>query len=393
MKSAKRCFFLLCGIALTFLLGGCMKKDIEVEDISLSATETSAGIGQTIFLQAAVTPEDATNPTLTWTSSNSSVAAVSEDGTVSTGNAGTAAIICESENGVRAVCRVTVTEPDYSQQLSENENWVFLALNYATAFYRAIDDDLWIKRVEVREIENLESKKKVGGKTVTFRGTVETNKSVLDDLWILVLEDWTVGGTTWPQGMLITADQLQVYDIPSFMIDDTVNYELLNKAINQRYDTINASSEETRPEDYLEPGTYLCLGKNNTCKNITDSPTDLYCDACDPDGDNYEGVKGEENTLPATVDSGLYTPGTYSASAQGISSDVAVTMTFDAESITDVQVNASGETAGIGGAAAPEMAQRILSEQSGNVDAVAGATVTSDAIKKAAVDCIAQAKN
>ena len=311
---------------------------------------------------------------------------------MSTGNAGTAAIICQSEDGVRAVCRVTVTEPDYSLQLSENEEWVFLALNYATAFYRTIDDDLWIKRVEIREIENLETKKKLGQKTVTFRGTVETNRSALDDLWVLVLDDWTVGGSTWPRGMLITADQLQVYDILPFLIDDTVDYELLNKAINQRYDTINASSEKTRPDDYLEPGTYRCLGKNNTCRNITDSPTDLYCDACDPDGDNYEGGGRAEDAVAVPAGNGLYTPGKYSASAQGLSSEVTVTMTFDEESITDVKVNAANETADIGGAAAPEMAQWILAEQSANVDTVAGATVTSDAIKKAAVDCIAQAK-
>lgn len=285
----KKRSLLLGGVALLVLLSGCLKKDIEVEEISLDQTEIAVEMGQTILLQATVLPEDAANPALTWISSDSTVASVSEDGEISAGDAGTAAIICQAENGVRAVCRVTVSEPDYSLQLNENEERVFLALNYATAFYRTLDNDLWIKRVEVREIENLEINKNLGHETVTFRGTVETNKSVQDGLWTLVLEDWIVGGSTWPRGMLITADQLQVYDLPSFMVDDTVNYELLNKAINQRYDTINASSEETRPEGYLEPGTYPCLGKNNTCKNITDSPTDLYCDTCDPDRDNIEG--------------------------------------------------------------------------------------------------------
>lgn len=37
-----------------------------------------------------------------------------------------------------------------------------------------------------------------------------------------------------------------------------------------------------------------------------------------------------------------YTPGTYTATAKGISSDVTVTMTFDAEAITDVQIDVSG---------------------------------------------------
>ena len=45
---------------------------------------------------------------------------------------------------------------------------------------------------------------------------------------------------------------------------------------------------------------------------------------------------------------GLYTPGTYSATATGMGT-VTVTMTFDANSITDVKVDVSEETANIGG--------------------------------------------
>ena len=38
----------------------------------------------------------------------------------------------------------------------------------------------------------------------------------------------------------------------------------------------------------------------------------------------------------------IYTPGTYSATAKGIASDVKVTMTFDADSITDIKIDVSG---------------------------------------------------
>ncbi len=86
-----------------------------------------------------------------------------------------------------------------------------------------------------------------------------------------------------------------------------------------------------------------------------------------------------------------YTPGTYSASAKGISSDVTVTMTFSEDAITDVQIDVSGETKGIGADIGPAMQEAIMSAQTANVDAVASATVTSDAIKKAAADCISQA--
>lgn len=46
---------------------------------------------------------------------------------------------------------------------------------------------------------------------------------------------------------------------------------------------------ESSKESGLEPGTFWCMGKNNTCQNKTSSPTDFYCSTCDPDGDNIEG--------------------------------------------------------------------------------------------------------
>ena len=87
----------------------------------------------------------------------------------------------------------------------------------------------------------------------------------------------------------------------------------------------------------------------------------------------------------------IYTPGTYEATAKGISSDVKVTMTFDEYSITDVQIDVSGETPGIGAAIGDEMAGKLVSAQSCEIDGVAGASITSDAIKAAAADCISQA--
>ena len=98
-----------------------------------------------------------------------------------------------------------------------------------------------------------------------------------------------------------------------------------------------------------------------------------------------------ETAAAAAAAGGSYTPGTYTATAAGISSDVTVTMTFDETSITDVTIDVSGETAGIGADIGEDMANAILTSQTCNVDAVSGATVTSDAIKTAAADCISQA--
>lgn len=88
---------------------------------------------------------------------------------------------------------------------------------------------------------------------------------------------------------------------------------------------------------------------------------------------------------------GVYTPGTYTAAATGMGK-IEVTMTFDANAITDVKVNTSGETPGIGAELGEQFAAQILTAQGTDIDAVSGATVTCKGIIEAANACIAQAK-
>ena len=87
----------------------------------------------------------------------------------------------------------------------------------------------------------------------------------------------------------------------------------------------------------------------------------------------------------------LYTAGTYTASAQGYGGEVTVELTVDAKGITEVKISGGQETPDVGGAALPELGKQIK-EKGADIDGVSGATVTSNAAKAAAADCIAQAK-
>ena len=91
------------------------------------------------------------------------------------------------------------------------------------------------------------------------------------------------------------------------------------------------------------------------------------------------------------VMSGVYTPGTYSAKAKGIG-EVNVSMTFSDSSITDVVLDVAHETPEIGQAAAGDLKKAIMAAQSADIDAVSGASVTSNAVRSAVENCIAQAK-
>ena len=96
-------------------------------------------------------------------------------------------------------------------------------------------------------------------------------------------------------------------------------------------------------------------------------------------------------TTAFAEEKGIYTPGTYSATAKG-HEEVTVTMTFDANSIIDVKVDVSKETPTIGGLHGDELAKRIMDAQGVEIDAVSTATETSIGARKAAAACIAQAK-
>ena len=50
-----------------------------------------------------------------------------------------------------------------------------------------------------------------------------------------------------------------------------------------------SNSKSNNSNSSLSSGEYWCMGKGDTCKNKTSSPTDLYCYSCDPDNNNIEG--------------------------------------------------------------------------------------------------------
>ena len=98
--------------------------------------------------------------------------------------------------------------------------------------------------------------------------------------------------------------------------------------------------------------------------------------------------------------------GTYTASAKGMNADVEVEVVVDENSIVSAKVTSSQETPGIGGdlvdangkvvtnggqSPVSLIPQEIVDSQTLSVDGVAGATITSYAVKSAIKDCLAQA--
>lgn len=83
--------------------------------------------------------------------------------------------------------------------------------------------------------------------------------------------------------------------------------------------------------------------------------------------------------------------GTYTGTGSGRNDEITVELTVKAGKLATVNVVRHGETAGISDAALARVPAEIVAQQSTAVDAVTGATMTSEGIKAAVADAIRQA--
>ena len=117
---------------------------VNVTGITLSQTEAVVTIGgETLTLTATVNPDNATDKTVTWTSSDPSVATVA-DGVVTAVAAGTATITATATNGTpddttddfSATCDVTVSAPaPADKEITPNEDPEHAGVYYSTFYY------------------------------------------------------------------------------------------------------------------------------------------------------------------------------------------------------------------------------------------------------------------
>ena len=101
------------GLLAAFTLTACSDNESEpsivtVESISISPLSISLERDKTYQLQAEVTPKEATEKKVSWSSSDTQVATVSENGLVTGVNRGTATVTATA-GGKSATCQVTVT--------------------------------------------------------------------------------------------------------------------------------------------------------------------------------------------------------------------------------------------------------------------------------------------
>ena len=107
-------------------------EDVHPTSVSVSPSTASIEQGETVQLTETVLPSNATDKSVTWTSSNTSVATVS-NGLVTGVSAGSATITCTTnDGGLTATCAVTVTPvvlTDYKQTNTLTAGKSYLIVN------------------------------------------------------------------------------------------------------------------------------------------------------------------------------------------------------------------------------------------------------------------------
>ena len=104
---------------------------IQTTGVSLNYTTAKIWKDDTVKLIPTITPEDATNKNVTWTSSDNSVALVDENGVVTGVAGGTCTITCTTENSSRtAKCTVTVLESVTGVAFASDKLSLYLGQTY-----------------------------------------------------------------------------------------------------------------------------------------------------------------------------------------------------------------------------------------------------------------------
>ena len=101
------------------------------ESITLNPTSASIKVGSTVTITPMISPDNVTDTSLTWSSSNPEIATVDKTGVVTGVSAGGTTITCTTSNGLTATCTVTVLQPAASITL----NYDAITVKKNTIFY------------------------------------------------------------------------------------------------------------------------------------------------------------------------------------------------------------------------------------------------------------------
>jgi uncharacterized protein YjdB len=294
---------------MALLLPACGEKEppvIAVDSVTVSPSTLNMTEGDTQKLQASVSPSDATDKTVTWSSSNDQVASVS-GGTVTALKAGTATITATA-GGKKGTCSVTVAAKVYSvtgvklditsKELTEGESFTLKAT--------VEPDNATDKSVTWSSSANDVASVDQNGKVTALKAGTATITVTTKDGSKKATCAITVKAKVIPvTGVTLDASAMEVDEGFSFMLTATVNPDnATDKSVTwSSSDATVATVSQTGEVTGVKKGTAtITVTTNNGGKTATCTVTVIARVASvSLDKNTLELAEGEFATLVATV--------------------------------------------------------------------------------------------
>ena len=285
-------------------------KIIDVKNISLNKTSVELNVGETVDLVATITPSDATNKNISWSSSDNNIATV-ENGKITAKNPGSVTIEARSNNNITATCKVNVISKVESITIDkESYNLVkgkYLVIspvikpdNASNKEYTIISDNENVVKIVDGKLYG----ENVGEATITYT-TKDSNKTAKVTIKVIEISE---------NDLLTFDDSVKVDENNNLL--SKVNPETKVSAIkdkvvynNEKYDLVikNASGKNIEKDELIGTGTTvnLCLKDSN---DIIETYTIIIYGDVNGDGKIYatDYVKIKNHIMDTEKLNGVY---------------------------------------------------------------------------------------
>ncbi len=326
---------------------------VAVSSVSLDKTSVSLNVGESVTLAATVKPDNATNKTVSWSSSNASVASVDASGKVSAVAEGTATITAKAGDKT-ATCSVTVTKKvvavesvtldKSSLELNEGET----ATLTATVKPDNASDKTVTWSSSKTSVATVDANGKVtavaeGTATITAKaGNKSATCSVTVTKNVVAVESITLDKSSLELNEGETATLVATVK-PDNATNKTVTWSSSRTSVA----TVDANGKVTAVAEGTATITAQAGDKTATC-TVTVKKNVVAVESVTIDKSSLELTEGETATLVATVkpDNATNKTVTWSSSNQSVATvDQNGTVTAVAEGNTTITAKAGDKTA------------------------------------------------
>lgn len=273
----------------TNLSASCQVKVVKrIKSITLNESSLSLTLPETAQLTATITPSDAVNQVLNWTSSNTSVATVDSIGFITSKGVGTTTIKATTTDGsnLSASCTVTVNK-QYVTSISLNESSMVMHIGDTFQLIADVQPENasnptlnWSSgNTSVARVDNTGLVTAVAGGTTYIKASATDGSYIYANCLVQVLPDYylTLDTLSHIRGESARVEDMQVSLINKNLISgiqfdvslpDDVEFNLVDGMPDVTLDDARATRSHSIATSQLSNGKYRVLVTSSTSKDL-----------------------------------------------------------------------------------------------------------------------------